>query len=411
MNSKNRIQLLVLILLNYFTFALITNIAGVLFPFWQKAFNLNPTSLSLLGSVFFIAYGLTSLPQGYLHDRIGSKKTFIWGVSLLFIGSLFFALMPSYTTGLISLFVIGIGVTALQIVGNLMVKRIDENPDKYARNLNLTQIFFGVGSAAGGFLLSLLIDKLHLNWTSLYFAFAALSAILIMTAIFTPIPNSTEESAEKPSIKDYLSLVVNPLMLVYALGIFVYVGIEVGIFNWITTFLTDKKIFDVAFTPFDAAKWASFYWVFQSVGRFTSGIIMNFIKPQVTLILYALGSFLSLTFAIFAPTAVMSAVGFISVGFFLSVMFPTIFSSAVTSFGKNQEGTVAGILCTAIIGGAVTSPIIAFIAAKSSLQVGLLIASLVSFSYIAFVGIYSLLRKKSVINLEMITENEDSELA
>ncbi|HBH18618.1 MAG TPA: hypothetical protein DDX14_06750, partial [Cyanobacteria bacterium UBA9579] len=151
MQSKGlKIQLLLLLLMNYFTFALITNIPGVLLPFWKEDFVLSSTMVSFLGSAFFLAYGLTSLPQGFLHDQIGSKKTFLWAVSLVLIGSTMFAVMPRYEVGLISLFVIGIGVTALQLVGNLLVKKVDNDPSKYSRNLTLAQVFCGIGGAGGG---------------------------------------------------------------------------------------------------------------------------------------------------------------------------------------------------------------------------------------------------------------------
>ncbi|HBH18620.1 MAG TPA: MFS transporter, partial [Cyanobacteria bacterium UBA9579] len=80
-----------------------------------------------------------------------------------------------------------------------------------------------------------------------------------------------------------------------------------------------------------------------------------------------------------------------AVGFFTSIMFPSIFSLAVNSFDKRQEGTVAGILCTAIVGGAVTAPAIGFLAAlTNSLTLGLTIAGVVSFLYIALVGVATL---------------------
>ncbi len=394
--AKSRFQLLILLLLNYFTFALITNIPGVLLPFWKEDFNLSSTVISLLGAVFFLAYGLTSLPQGFLLDNIGNKKFFLWGIGLVLLGSVAFALMPVYNVGLVSLFVIGIGVTALQLVGNLLVKKIDEDPSKYSRNLTLAQVFCGIGGAGGGFLIGYLINTLGLGWKSIYFLFAGLAALVAVMALITNIPDAKEEANyTKPTKEEYFKLAKNPLMLLYALGIFTYVGIEVGVATWVSTFLVDK--FSIA--KVEAAKVVSMYWILQSVGRFTGGFVLNYIDTPKALIIYALGCLGSLVLAVVAPTATVASIAFIGVGFFTSIMFPSIFSLAVNSFDKRQEGTVAGILCTAIVGGAATTPIIGLISdSTKSLANGLLAAGVVSFLYIAFIGVKSFNKKTNPDN-------------
>lgn len=406
MKSKRlKIQLLLLLFMNYFTFALITNIPGVLLPFWKEDFALSSTMVSFLGSAFFLAYGLTSLPQGFLHDNIGSKKTFLWGIMLVLFGSTIFAVMPRYEVGLISLFVIGIGITALQLVGNLLVKKVDSNPAKYSRNLTLAQVFCGIGGAGGGFLIGYLVKDLGFEWKSVYFIFAGLALLLGIFTMLTKIPETTsEENYTKPTKNDYLKLLKNPLMFVFTLGVFIYVGIEVGVATWISTFLIENRGVDILL----AAKIVSLYWILQAVGRFTGGFLLNYLPTPKALIEYALAGLGCLMVAVLAPSANLSMMAFIAVGFFTSIMFPSIFSLAVNSFDKRQEGTVAGLLCTAIIGGAVTAPIIGFIASLThSLTLGLIITGSVSFLYIAFVGIISL--KESVVTAADVVNSLNDE--
>ena len=386
---KTNIQLLALLCLNYFTYSLITNIPGVLLPYWKDSFHLSSMVLTFLGSVFFMAYGLTSFPQGVLLDKFGNKKMFLFGIGLVFLGSIVFAIFPEYVVGLFSLFVIGIGVTALQMVSNLLVKEIDEDETKYSRNLTLTQIFCGVGGLGGGFLIGFLIKDLGFHWQSIYYVFSILAMIVAVWVFLTNIPEAHDKHDSKPTTNDYINLVKNPLMIMFAMGIFVYVGIEVGVATWISTFLVDK--FEMLKSS--AAMVVGLYWGFLAVGRFTGGILLNYLNTSKALVLYAIGAFISLTLAVVAPDKMVSAICFILVGFFASIMFPSIFSLCVNSFDKKEEGAVAGILCTTIVGGAVTAPVIGFLDKLTSLPIALIIVGVLSFGYIGFIGLKTLPKK------------------
>ena len=386
---KTNIQLLALLCLNYFTYSLITNIPGVLLPYWKDSFHLSSMVLTFLGSVFFMAYGLTSFPQGVLLDKFGNKKMFLFGIGLVFLGSIVFAILPEYVVGLFSLFVIGIGVTALQMVSNLLVKEIDEDETKYSRNLTLTQIFCGVGGLGGGFLIGFLIKDLGFHWQSIYYVFSILAMIVAVWVFLTNIPESHDKHDSKPTTNDYINLVKNPLMIMFAMGIFVYVGIEVGVATWISTFLVDK--FDMMKST--AAMVVGLYWGFLALGRFAGGILLNYLNTSKALLLYAIGAFISLTLAVVAPDKMVSAICFILVGFFASIMFPSIFSLCVNSFDKKEEGAVAGILCTTIVGGAVTAPVIGFLDKLTSLPIALIIVGVLSFGYIGFIGLKTLPKK------------------
>lgn len=387
---KTNIQLLALLCLNYFIYSLITNIAGAVLPYWKDTFQLSSVVLTFLGSVVFLAYGLTSFPQGILLDKIGNKKLLLWGLGLVFLGSISFAIFPIYYVGLASLFIIGIGVTAIQMVSNLLVKEIDEDETKYSRNLTLTQIFCGVGGLSGGFLASFLMKDLGFTWESLYYVFSVLAMFVSAWVLLTNIPESEKvEGSSRPTLADYINLVKNPMMLMFAMGIFVYVGIEVGVATWISTFLVDK--FDMMKNA--AAMVVGLYWGFLAVGRFAGGILLNWLNVSKALLLYAVGAFLSLLVAVIVPDKTISAIGFVTVGFFASIMFPSIFSLCVNSFEKKDEACVAGIMNTAIVGGAITAPVIGFVAKFTSLPMSLLIICFLSFGYIGLIGVKTLPKK------------------
>ena len=395
--QKNKIQLIILALMNYFTFMMITAIIGVLLGNWQQEFGLTPTISMLLGAAFFIAYGVTSLPLGILLEKIGSKKMFIGAASIIFLASILFATVSkSFIVGFTSLFVIGIGVTALQIVGNLLVKKIDEDPQKYSRNLTFAQVFCGLGAFSGGQLNKLLSENLpNFHWSYFYFLFAGMILVLGLLAAFSDIPEKDKsEIKTKPSISDYLKLIGNPVMLMYAIGIFIYVGIEVGVANWIVNFVTASDRGWEKMTLAAAGAIVAWYWGFQSIGRFTGSIVLNYLNTSKALIVYALAALGCLLIAVNVPVLWISQAAFIGVGFFTSIMFPSIFSLAVNEF-EDKEDTVAGILCTAIIGGAVTSPLIGLVADSGlGLSLSLAILSAFSFLYIAFIGVKNLCSEK-----------------
>ncbi|HEY9886680.1 MAG TPA: MFS transporter [Vampirovibrionales bacterium] len=394
MNNTQKIQLLLIILLNYFTFAIVTNITGVLFPFWKTDFKITSDAvIGMMPCFFFFAYGLTSLPQGLLLEKIGNKKTLLWGSALILLGSGVFALNPSFEIGLASLFIMGVGVTAMQIVGNLLVKQLDADPTKYSRNLTVVQVASGLGGSGGGFLIKYLVDGLNWSWISAYYVFGGLALALCLLALFSHIPEQeiAEEKRKKVDLKDYLSVAANPLMIVFALGIFIYVGIEVGVSNFISRFLGDK--FSIAIT--NAGLVVSAYWFAQAIGRLVGGVVLDKLAAPKALTLYAIACLSSLMVGIYAPTSQIAIAGFVGAGFFTSIMFPCIFSLAVNSFDKTQEGAVAGVLCTAILGGAVITPVIGFISDKTgSLTLSLTIAGSVCLAYIAFVGIKALTSDK-----------------
>lgn len=382
--NKSKVLIISLLLLTYLTFPLITNIPGVLLPFWTESFHLSSTMVSLLGSAFFLAYGLTSLPQGILLDAIGNKKTYVWAMSLIIAGSVLFALMPSFYTGLLSLFIIGSGITALQLVCNLLVKKLDDDAEKYSRNLTILQVFCGVGGASGGFLIAYLLGGLKLEWQAVYYIFGGLSLALAAMALFTNMPESIEKkSAEKPSLGQYASLLANPTMMLYALGIFIYVGIEVGVATWISTYLIGAfKI-----SGLSAGKVVSAYWLSQTGGRMIGGFVLNYVPAPKALVAYSLACLASVIVGVTSPSLPVAIVGFAAAGFFTSIMFPCIFTMAVNSFDSKKEGIVAGVLNTAIVGGAVTAPVIGFISSATNLQTSLITAGTISFLYLAFLGL------------------------
>jgi FHS family L-fucose permease-like MFS transporter len=390
---QNRRRLLTLVLLIHFTFAFVLMIPQVLLPFWQESFNLSSTVAAVLGSVFFIAYGLTAVPQSFLLARIRLKPFTLWASMLILVSSIVFVIRPTYELGLITFFFMGIGVTALQMAGSLVVKQLDDDPQKYSRNYSLVLVIIGVGGLSGGLLIGAIVDQLQLHWSTLYYLFAALAGFLALMTLFTPLSGETaEKETTTTNLKAYRAIFTDPRLARYTLGIFIYLGVEIGVATWITTFLiTEFQVEKVA-----AAATVSLYWLMQTIGRLLGGVILNYIRPAKLLAVFAAGCAVALVMALLAPTPILATIGFGLVGFSTSIMYPVLFAAGMSQVDRSQENVAAGVLSAAVIGGAVTPPLIGVLSqATGSLHISLAMVIITSLGYIGVLAIRSIRTEQS----------------
>lgn len=379
---KFRPSLFIYLACAYMCVGLISNIAGLLLPQWQKDFHLSTTVLTFLNSMMFIALGLTALPHGFITTKIGQKKAFIVGFAIIAAGSLFFAVKPTYITGLISLFVIGTGVAALQVSGAVLIKKISDYEEEFPKNMTSTQLFYGLGSASGGIVLSFLLSHLKLPWSYTYYIFAIVLCLMIIAGIFVKVPQS-EGAKEKTN---YKYLIKQPFAIIFCLGIFTYLGIEISFATWLPTFLMTIKSYSME----SAFKFMSLFWVMLAAGRLLGGLLMKKISAAKLLITYSLLAPFFVALGVFHPDKTATLIGFGVVALLCSIMFPVIFSYAINFAGKENESSMAGLLCLCIIGGAVAPPIIGvFSNLLNSLTLSILICTTISFFYTLFIGYYA----------------------
>lgn len=236
-----------LILITFLVISFLTNILGALNPSASSSFKLTETMAGFLPFSFFIAYGIMSIPAGFLLERFGEKRMMVSGFILAFSGSLLFAIFPGFWLFVSSLFIIGSGMAILQVVINPLL-RVAGGEENYAFNSVLGQLMFGLASFISPLIYSFLVvnmsgpnipSYLHsLNnlvsngmiWTVMYWLFAALSVIMIIIVIITPMPKiSLKEEEKVGQFHTYLQLFRNNTIILYFFGIFAYVGIEQGI--------------------------------------------------------------------------------------------------------------------------------------------------------------------------------------
>lgn len=399
-DKKSFTALLLAVAFAYFAFGAITNVAGAIIPKIRETYQVSASLSAILGAVFFLAYGLTSIPWGIFMDQNGKKNTLIISSIITASGVAFFAAIPGFTPNLISMFLCGLGVTGIQVALNPLVSEISD-PAKYSRNLTLFMVINGAGSFLAPQLVTLIKNQ-GFHWTATYWVFTAIAAVMILAVSFPKYPKTTKElMAEESKLETkkenhILELLASkPLIYLYALGIFLYVGVEVGVANSIGFILQDKFNIDQVMTEdAEAVKNTviSFYWGGLLLGRLVGSFVLDKISPKAALQIYmalaAATLYLAMNFNLD-----IARWAFPAVGFFISITFPTVYSLATNSFQKEYNNAVSGILCTAIIGGAVIGPLIAKIAeitqgsmAVPNWNTGMLLA-VACYAYIFFLAV------------------------
>lgn len=392
----NYLPLLFAVAFAYLTFGAITNVAGAIVPKIKETYLVSGSASSFLASVFFIAYGLTSVPFGMLINKFGTKFTLVTGSLITTIGVFLFASIPGYYANMVSMFICGVGITAIQVSANPLVKEIS-NPEKYARNLTLFMVLFGVGSTIAPYIVTFVKYK-GLAWNYTYWFFTFVSVIMTLSLAFPKYPEEPQVASHKSTSKGSFSVLLkDPLMILYTLAIFLYVGVEVGIANNIGLFLEDThKISQVLGNGAEVTKNATIgnYWLGLLIGRLIGSFVLDKIPAKKAIQIYILCASIALSGAVFSKSLTIVLWSFPLVGFFISIMFPAIYGLAIESYTKEYAGMVSGILCTAIIGGAVIAPIIAKVAEVTgsvdtpNWQIGMLIA-FACYAYIFTVGIWA----------------------
>jgi FHS family L-fucose permease-like MFS transporter len=363
---------LVVVTILFFMWGLLTSLNDVLIPHLKSIYTLTYLQAMLVQFCFFGAYFIVSMPAGMLIRKIGYQKGAVAGLLVAAAGCAMFypASQGGYGLFLFAFFVLAAGITILQVAANPYVTVLGPARTASSR-LTLTQAFNSLGTTVGPALGGMLIlsaaalgaDQLaamsaadqaaHRAQEAAavqgpYLALAAALAILAVLFGVAKLPKITHaESGAAHDIKG--SAWSYPHLVLGAIAIFVYVGGEVSIGSFLINFLGESNIAGLSHA--DAAQYVSLYWGGALVGRFIGFAVMRYVSPGKTLAFNSLGAITLVLVAILGEGAVaMWAI--LAVGLCNSIMFPTIFSMALHRLGKHT-GQGSGILCMAIVGGAI----------------------------------------------------------
>ena len=393
-SQQNHNPALVVLTTLFFMMGFITCMNDILIPHLQKIFTLTNFQAMLVQFCFFTAYAIMSIPMGHLVGKIGYKNGVIGGFLLTAVGCLLFypaADSQSYPTFLGALFILASGVTLLQVSGNPYVTLLAK-PGKESATLTLVQAFNSLGTTIAPKIGALLIftdaaqkaSKAE-QIASVQIPYLGLAGLLILLAVFVKmirLPDARKIAVEesehnhdgKHNVWQYKHLVFGMV------GIFCYVGAEVSIGSFMVNILGFLKGLSHA----EGADMLMYYWGGAMVGRFLGSAVMARVAPNRYLAFNASVATALLVIAIMVGkgNANIAMWALLAIGFFNSIMFPTIFSLATKNLGKFTN-SASGILCTAIVGGALIPVLQGKIADDFGMMISY-VAPAVCYLYIVF---------------------------
>ena len=365
---------LTIVTLLFFMWGLLTSLNDVLIPHLKSVYALTYVQAMLVQFCFFGAYFVVSLPAGMLIKKIGYQRGAVAGLLIAAAGCAMFypASQGSYALFLLAFFVLASGITVLQVAANPYVTVLGAAHTASSR-LTLTQAFNALGTtvapALGGILIlsgAMLgaseLAALPIAEQAAYRAkeaaavqgpyLALAGALLTMAVLFAlaRLPSISHEAAPAQAARGdgKESALSFPHLVFGAVGIFMYVGGEVSIGSFLINFLGEAHI--AGLPPAAAAHYVSYYWGGAMVGRFIGFAVMRYVNPGKALAFNAAASIALILLAMGSHGA-LAMWAILAVGLCNSIMFPTIFSMALFRLGPHT-GQGSGILCMAIVGGA-----------------------------------------------------------
>ena len=431
--KKLYIKAFIFIAILFSLFGGLTVFVQLLLPYLRDIFELNYTHTGLIAFFFFLPYLLFSIPAGFILTKIGYRRGIILGLALIALGALFFhpaADERSFSLFMIAIFILGSGITFLQVAVNPYVAILGSETTTPSR-LTFSQAFNALGTtlapiAAAVYLLKdevktpaeinqlNYIDRsfyfeeeaLAIQIPSLYIALGAIALALIFSVTKLPYINlATEEEVNK---ENYFSLLKKNSLLLGAIGIFLYVGAEVVIGGFAVNYFVETniekeilespsmstllinlgKILNSNLTSANpkaiVAIFLTFYWGSAMIGRFIGAYLTKVVAPAKVLMLFSAIVILLILISI-NTDGLLSMWSLLLIGLFNSIMFPTIF--ALSSEGLEMKTQSSAILCTMIVGGGFIPLLYGFFTDYVGFRMAFF-TLIVCYGYILFFGFY-----------------------
>jgi len=401
--SKSDLIPFVLITCLFFLWGFAHNLDPILIPHLKKSFTLTTTQSTLVDSSVFVAYFFMALPAGYIMKRWGYKTGIIAGLLLFAVGSFLFvpaANNQSYNYFLFALFVIACGLTILETAANPYASSLGD-PSTSTQRLNLAQSFNGLAAAlAPAIGARIILTKGYTSEELATMTAAAQKAALATEAYTVKTPYTILGiillfiaflffKIKLPDIRDNNAISQNQTILKTfrhshlswaVVAQFFYVGAQVCVLSLFILYATQSA----QISEIQAADYLSMGGLAFLVGRFLGTALMKYFTPRHLLTSFAMVCVILCLIAIFGK-GMMTIYALIGICFFMSIMFPTIFSLGIQQLGPDTE-MASSLIVMSIVGGAVLPRIFGLISdASGNIQMGYVVP-LIAFAVVAYFG-------------------------
>jgi FHS family L-fucose permease-like MFS transporter len=391
--KKNDAYLLPFILITslFFLWGFAHNLDPILIPHLKKSFTLTTTQATLVDSAVFIAYFIMALPAGFIIKKFGYKMGIISGLLFFALGCFLFipaANYQSYNYFLIALFIIACGLTILETAANPYAAALG-NPATATQRLNLAQSFNGLAAAVAPVIGARIIltkgySDVDLNAmteaakkialaseaSSVKTPYAVLGFILLVIAVLFAISHLPKilDTSKQSDSKHIFHALKNKHLKWAVIAQFFYVGAQVSVLSLFILYATKSA----SITEVQAADYLGVGGIAFLIGRFSGTFFMKYIRPESLLAIYAAINVLLSIVAITA-TGLITVYAVIGICFFMSIMFPTIFSLGIKDL-KGDTAYGSSLIIMSIVGGAILPRFFGFIADSSgNIQLGYII--------------------------------------
>ncbi len=354
----------------FFLWAFLHNINPILIPHLRKACQLSDTQSSYIDTAVYLAYFTIAIPAGLVMQKFGYKNGILIGLVLYMVGAFLFipaANSRSFELFLFALFVSASGATFLETVANPYISLLGD-PESSEQRLNFAQSFNGVGAFVAPILGGLFIlsgveysteqlsnmaapelqSYLQSEANTVKVPYLVIGCVvLLMIAIFAYKKLPEFKAADEVSKPFSWQLLRHKRLAFAIIAQFFYVGAQVGVGSFFIRF--------AKFTADVPEKSAAYFWgsiamVGFMVGRFVGTWLMTYVRPGKLLAIYAAVNVVLLAAAI-SSSGNTAIYALMSVPFFMSIMFPTIFSAGIKGLGEDTK-IASSLIVMSIIGGA-----------------------------------------------------------
>ena len=346
----------------------------------KAEFQLSNAVASMIPFVGLSMFGLLSIPIGLVQDRKGKKYVLMMGLLVAFLGLLNAAFgLDSFARFLLTILMLGAGAAILQVAGNPIMRDVSAE-GKYARNLTLAQFVKAIGSLSGPMIPVIAAKYFGADWKIIFpiYTVALLIAVVAVAGLKVDEKKSKDKAATFASC---LALLKNPYVLAMVGAIFFYVGAEVSVSAGIPLYLKERFAIDINKVGLLGT---GLFFTALTIGRFSGGVILNWVSPRKFFMLTCALSILGLA-GLFVPNPTVAVACFFVTGLGFANIFPLVFSIAVDSMPEHTN-ELSGLMVTAIVGGAILPPLMGLVADASSVQTSFLVP-LAAILYITWTSI------------------------